>query len=89
LIDAVTVVLAPAASVPPVADKVTHDAAFDAVQFIGAVPVFASVYAWLDGVNGPPTVPDEVRAPAETVIGPAVVAAATVMVKVWGALTSP
>jgi hypothetical protein len=43
LIDAVTVVFAPAASVPPVADKVTHDATFDAVQFIGAVPVFVSV----------------------------------------------
>jgi hypothetical protein len=64
---------APAASVPPVADKFTHDCTFDAVQFIGAVPVFVSVYAWLDGVNGPPAVPDEIRPPAGvTVIGPAV-----------------
>jgi hypothetical protein len=89
LIDAVTVVFAPAASVPPAADKVTHDATFDAVQFIGAVPVFVTVYDWLDGVNGPPAVPDEVRPPAGvTVIGPAVDAAATVMV-MGEARTSP
>jgi hypothetical protein len=88
-IDTVTVTGAPAASVPPVADKVTHDATFVAVQFIGAVPVFVSVYDTLDGVNGPPAVPDEVRPPAGvTVSGPAADAAATVMVMV-GALTSP
>jgi hypothetical protein len=64
---------APAASVPPVADKVTHDCTFDAVQFIGAVPVFVSVYDRFDGVNGPPAVPDEVRPPAgDTVIGPGI-----------------
>jgi hypothetical protein len=71
-IDAVTVVAAPAASVPPAADKVTHDCAFVADQFIGAVPVFVSVYDRIDGVNGPPAVPDEVRPPAgDTVSGPA------------------
>jgi hypothetical protein len=43
LIDAVTVAVAPAASVPTAADKVTHDCAFDAVQFIGEVPVFVTV----------------------------------------------
>jgi hypothetical protein len=43
LTDAVTVVFAPAASVPPADDKVTHAAAFDAVQFIEAVPVFVTV----------------------------------------------
>jgi len=63
---------APAASVPPVADKVTHDCVFVADQFIEAVPVFVSVYDRLDGVNGPPAVPDEVRPPpGVTVIGPA------------------
>jgi len=89
LIDAVTVVVAPAASVPPAADKVTHDATFVAVQFIGAVPVFVTVYDTLDGENGPPAVPDEVRPPGGvTVIGPAADAAATVMV-MGAALTSP
>jgi len=63
-IDTVTVVFAPAASVPPVADKVTHDATFVAVQFIEAVPVFVTVYVTLEGVNGPPAAPDEVRPPA-------------------------
>jgi hypothetical protein len=74
LIDAVTVVLAPAASGPPADDKVTHVCVFVAVQAIEAVPVFVSVYDWLDGVNGPPAVPEEVRPPAETVSGPATVA---------------
>jgi hypothetical protein len=73
LIDAVTVAVAPAASVPPAADKVTHVCVFDAVQLIEAVPVFVSVYAWLDGVNGPPNVPVEVRPPkGDTDSGPAV-----------------
>ena len=36
-------VSAPAASVPPAADKVTHVCAFDAVQAIEAVPVFVTV----------------------------------------------
>ena len=89
LIDAVTVVFAPAASVPPVADKVTHDCTFEAVQFIGAAPVFVTVYDWLAGVNGPPAVPEEVSPPAgDTVSGPATDAAATVMV-MGAALTSP
>jgi hypothetical protein len=43
LIDAVTVAVAPAASVPPVDDKVTHDCVFVADQFIGALPVFVTV----------------------------------------------
>jgi hypothetical protein len=78
-IDAVTVAPTPAASVPPADDKVTHDATFDAVQFIGEPPVFVSVYDWLGGANGPPAVPDGVRPPAgATVIGPAADAAATV-----------
>jgi hypothetical protein len=59
-----------------------------AVQFIGAVPVFVSVYDRLDGVNGPPTVPEEVRPPADTVSGPATAAAVTVMA-MEGALCSP
>jgi hypothetical protein len=81
LIDAVTVVFAPAASVPPVADKVTHDCAFDAVQSIGEPPVFVIVYDRLDGVNGPPAVPDEVNPPAGvTVIGPDTDPAVTVTV---------
>jgi hypothetical protein len=78
-IDAVTVVFAPAASVPPAADNVTHDATFVAVQFIGEAPVFVTVYVTLGGVNGPPAVPDEVRPPAGvTVIGPATFVAFTV-----------
>jgi hypothetical protein len=41
--------------------------------------VFVTVYDWLDGVNGPPAVPDEVRPPAGvTVIGPATFVALTV-----------
>jgi len=89
LIDAVTVVAAPAASVPPVADNVTHVCVFAAVQFIGALPVFVTVYDWLAGVNGPPAVPEEVRPPAgDTVSGPATDAAVTVMV-MGAALTSP
>jgi hypothetical protein len=89
-IDTVTGVPAPAASVPPAADKVTHDCTFDAVQFIGAVPVFVSVYDWLDGVNGPPAVPDEVRPPAGvTVIGPATFAALTVRLTVRVAFPVP
>ena len=55
--------VAPAASVPPAADKVTHVCTFDAVQFIEAVPVFVTVYDWLDGVNGPPSRPRGGQAP--------------------------
>jgi hypothetical protein len=89
LIDAVTVVVAPAASVPLAADKVTHVCVFDAVQLIEAVPVFVSVYAWLDGVNGPPNVPVEVMPPAgDTDSGPATDAAVTVKALVE-TLTSP
>jgi len=40
--------------------------------------VFVTVYDWLDGVNGPPTVPDEVRFPVVTDIGPETAAAVTV-----------
>jgi hypothetical protein len=78
-IDTVTVVFAPAASVPPGDDKVTHDATFVAVQFIGAAPMFVTVYVTLDGVNGPPAVPDEVRPPAGDIVsGPATFVALTV-----------
>jgi hypothetical protein len=79
LIDAVTVVDAPAASVPPVDDRVTHDCVFPAVQLSEAPPVFVTVYAWLDGLNGPPNGPVEVRPPAGvTDRGPATAAALTV-----------
>jgi hypothetical protein len=79
LVDAVTVAVTPAASVPLVDDKVTHEATFDAVQFIEAVPVFLSVYIWLTGVYVLPTVHDEVRPPAGvTVSGPATDAVVTV-----------
>ena len=40
---AVTVVFAPAASVPLVLESVSHAAVFAAVQFIEALPVFESV----------------------------------------------
>jgi len=82
-------VVVPAANVPPVDDKVTHDATFDAVQAIEAVPLFLSVYIWLTGVYVLPTVHDEVRPPAGvTASGPATDAAATVMIMA-GARTSP
>ena len=70
--------MAPAASVPPADDNVTHDCVFVAVQAIEAVPVFVTVYDWLGGLNGPPAVPDDVRFPADTVIGPATGDAVTV-----------
>ena len=40
LIETVTVVLAPAANVPPAEDRVTHDCPLDAVQLIELPPVF-------------------------------------------------
>src|SRR5512134_1241968 len=79
LIDAVTVVFAPAASVPPADDSVTHDCTFDAVQLIDVPPVFVNVYCWLDGLNGPPGAPVEERPPAGvTDIAPGAGAAVTV-----------
>ena len=59
LIDTVTVVVPPTASVPDAADRLTQDLVAAAVQFREAVPVFVSVYTTLDGVNGPPTTPEE------------------------------
>jgi hypothetical protein len=52
------------------------------------VPVFVTVYEALDGVNGPPNVPEEVNPPADTVIGPAT-GAEPVTVKVTGTRISP
>ena len=66
LIDTVTVVLVPAAKLPPVDDSVTHDCVLPAVQTsegLPALPVFVNVYETLGGLNGPPTGPEEVRPP--------------------------
>ena len=49
LMDAVTLVLAPGASVPLVADKFSHACVFDAVQFIEPVPVLLNAYTLLEG----------------------------------------
>jgi hypothetical protein len=74
-IDAVTVAVAPAASEPLVDDSVTHVCVFAADQLIDAPPVFVSVYSTLDGLNGPPTVPEDVSPVAgATDIAPAVAA---------------
>jgi hypothetical protein len=81
LIDTVTLSVAPAASVPPADDSVTHVCVFDAVQLIEVPPVFVNVYCWLDGLNGPPGAPEEDMPPAGvTDIAPA--AAFTVMLTV-------
>ena len=61
LMETVTVVLAPAASVPLVEERLTQVCTFEAVQFIELPPVFCSVYPWLEGLKDPPWVPEEVR----------------------------
>src|SRR2546429_694529 len=50
----------PPASAPLVADRVVQLVFLEAVQFSVTLPVFWSVYDWLDGLNGPPCVPEEV-----------------------------
>ena len=57
----VTVVLAPAGNVPVVDDKLTHGWSFTAVQEIELPPMFSSVYVLVDGLNGPPSFPDDVN----------------------------
>lgn len=59
LIVAVTVVLAPAASAPPVPESVSQPAVLPAVQFIVPVPVFESVYVPLTGEKEPPVTPPD------------------------------
>ena len=61
LMETVTVVEPLGASVPDVLESVTQfiETLCEAVQLIDALPVFASVYSLLDGVNGPPTDPDD------------------------------
>jgi hypothetical protein len=90
LIDTVTDAFAPAASVPPEDDRVTHDCVFPALQFIGALPGFDRVYAWLAGLNGPPAVPEEDRlVPGDTDSEPAVGAAVTVTENAFVAVPPP
>ena len=55
---AMSVVLAPAASVPPVLEMSSHAAVFAAVQLTEAMPEFVMVYVRLFGANGPPRYPD-------------------------------
>ena len=61
LIETVTVVLAPPANVPLVAESVSQLAVLLAVQFMDAPPLLLNVYVWLIGLNDPPTVPLEVN----------------------------
>ena len=58
LMETVTVVLSPTASDEPVEDKLSHVCTFDAVQLIELPPVLVRVYVLLDGLNGPPSVPE-------------------------------
>ena len=64
LIEAVTVVLAPAARVPLVVLRSTQLAVLAAVQSMSVLPGLLSVYCSDEGVNGPPKFPDEVNPPA-------------------------
>ena len=73
-----TVVFAPAARLPPEDDSVTQDCALDAVQLIDWPPVFDNVNDWLEGLNGPPAVPEELRDPEDTDSAPAGTGADTV-----------
>ena len=57
LILAVTLVLAPALSVPLVAESVSQLAVLLAVQASAPAPVLLNVYTWLLELNGPPTGP--------------------------------
>jgi hypothetical protein len=87
-IDAVTVAVAPAASEPLADDSVTHVCVFAADQLIEAPPVFVSVYCTLAGLNGPPTVPEDVSPVAgATDIAPA--AGVVVTVKLTGRVVFP
>ena len=61
LIETVTVVLAPPANVPLVAESVSQLAVLLAVQFMDEPPLLLSVYVWLIGLNGPPAVPLDVN----------------------------
>src|SRR5258708_177018 len=57
LSEAVTVVLAPAASEPLVAESVSQLAVLAALQFTDPEPILFRVYVLLDGLNGPPCAP--------------------------------
>ena len=61
---AVTVVLAPAARVPPLEESVSHGAVFVAVQVIVPVPVLLSVHDALAGVAAPPKLAAALTPPA-------------------------
>ena len=59
LMDAMTVVVAPAAKVPLAAERVTQLCPLAALQLIEVPPIFWRVWAWLDGLKGPPELPEE------------------------------
>jgi len=59
--EAVTVAVALGASVPAVAERLTQVCPLDADQLIEVPPMFWRVYVWLEGMNGPPWVPEELR----------------------------
>src|SRR2546428_29464 len=61
LIMTVTLVVAPTTSVPLVAERVTQLAVLAADQLRLAVPLLVTMYTWLEGLKGPPTVPLEVN----------------------------
>ena len=62
LSDAVTMTVPPAASVPPLEERLSHGWLADAVQLSAAVPLLVSVKLCKAGVNGPPTGPAAVKA---------------------------
>ena len=55
------VVLAPGIKVPLVTDMSIHDCVLDAVQSRDELPVLVRVYAMLEGMKGPPCIPDETK----------------------------
>ena len=63
MIETVTVVEAPDAKLPLFEDSVTQLCVLDTFQLIELPPVFCNVKAWLDGLKGPPWVPEAFSPP--------------------------
>ena len=61
MIEIDTVLLWPIANVPFVGDRLSQFCPLLADQFKSELPLLVSVYVWLDGLNGPPTLPAETR----------------------------
>ena len=50
----------PGPSAPLITERVTHGALRMMFQLNAALPALLSTYIWLEGTNGPPTMPVEV-----------------------------